>query len=98
MDSKRLSLQEFQELNNTVGCNWFKPDTIKFFKSKVTTWFKDGWFITSEVNPSKIKRYTIRKANFETGRVSTVGEFHSYNTEASALKALEKARQDASNT
>ena len=84
-----MSLEEFKEKNRMTGKYWFSDDTMSFFKSKVEHWdSKTGLFITSEVNPSKIKAYTIRKADFETGDVDTVGLFHYYKTLAKAKAAL----------
>lgn len=86
-----MSLQEFQELNETKGFFWFKPDTMGFFKSRIETWDPDtGYFITRETNPSKITAYTIRRADFETGNVSTIGEFHAHKTLLKAKQALQK--------
>lgn len=84
-----VTLEEFKRHNESIGNHWFSEDTMRFFDSRVETWDGNtGLFITSEVNPSGVKAYSIRRADFETGRVSTVGVFHSYKTLKKAQDAL----------
>jgi hypothetical protein len=76
----------------TSSGHFFKKDTMRFFKSKVLGEFKrlddrNALFITSEVNPSGNKAYTIRHATMSNKYeysdtlmkidIDTVGEFHS---------------------
>ncbi len=87
-----MTLKEFMRLNKEVGNHWFSPATLEFFESKVHDFDEDsGIFITSECGPfgKGPRAYTIRKADFQTGRVSTVGKFQEYAT-------LQKARTHAS--
>lgn len=84
-----MNLESFKRLNQSIGNHWFDKDTMGFFKSKIHTWdVVTGYFITSEIDWSDTKRYSIRHANFETGQVGTVGEFHSFLTLHAAKKAL----------
>ena len=37
------------------------------------------------------RRYTLRKANFKTGDIETIGEFQAYNTSESVKRAFKRA-------
>jgi len=74
-----MTLAEFKKLNAEKGLHWFSEGTMSFFQSKIEYWNDSGWFITSEVDPSGTKKFSVRSADFETGQVSTVGKFHSYD-------------------
>lgn len=68
---------------------------MRFFHSRVsqTAIVKHGfaYFVSSEQREHDTPRkYTIRKANLETGNIDTVGEFHHYNTSIEAKKALQE--------
>jgi len=86
-----MTLKEFMRMNKQIGNHWFSPDTMSFFESNVHDFDESsGVFITSECGPfgKGPRAYTIRKADFQTGRVSTVGKFQEYAT-------LQKARTQA---
>jgi hypothetical protein len=88
-----MRLNEFKELNAAKGFHWFKPDTLRFFKSRITHFdCIAGLFISSERGPDDVRRYTVRQADFETGQVHTVGEFGQYNSIATAKTGLKRAR------
>lgn len=84
-----MRLDEFKELSERKGKHWFKPDTMRFFKSKIHEWdVITGRFISSEKGPDEVRRYTVRQANFETGDVETVGRFQEFKTLHRARKAM----------
>jgi hypothetical protein len=86
-----MNLYEFKELNKSVGNHWFDNDTMSFFKTKVITWDTiSGYFITRESFNGNEKRYSVRLADFNTGRVNTVGNFYSYESLSEAKSALKK--------
>jgi hypothetical protein len=95
---KRLS--EFIQLSKSKGQHWFDADTMRFFKTRVCRSSYDcisGLFITSERGPlGAERRYSIRKADFETGKVSTVGEFQAYATLKQAKGALRRLQRGES--
>ena len=67
---------------------WFSQATMRAFGSKVESpLFSGHWFITSEVDPSGVKAYTVRYADDED--IETVGEFHAYRTYQQAIDAME---------
>ena len=78
---------DVKRINARTGHFFFKPDTMRFFKSKVNPnemLYKDKYFITSETNPSGETRFTIREFNAESGDVHTIGDFHKFPTRKEA--------------
>ena len=69
--------------------HFFDKDTMRFFKSKVINEVfpstKEVFFVTSEIDPSGVKAFTVRKLNLESKRIETVGEFHSISSKTIAL-------------
>jgi hypothetical protein len=85
---------EFEQLNKAKGFHWFSKDTMRFWKTRVSNWdCISGLFITSEQPPSGPRKYTLRKADFESGQVLTIGEFCAYNTIGAAKTALRNAQR-----
>jgi hypothetical protein len=86
-----MSLEEFKQLNTDMGKNWFSPDTVRFFKSRIEHWYGDGYFITSEQGPDGVRRYSVRTACFKTGSVNTAeqSKFQQFKTLAAARKWVE---------
>jgi len=90
---KTISINQIKELNKTKGFFFFSPDTIRFFNSRTDQTAivvnHIAYFITSEQREHDTPRkYTIRKANLDTGNIETIGEFHSFDTHRDAKKAL----------
>ncbi len=84
-----MTLLEFKKLNKSIGNHWFDDGAMQFFKSKIEHWDgATGMFITSEQDGDRDRKYTIRRANFETGRVKTVGAFQKFNTLDDAIEGL----------
>ena len=82
------SMSEIREKNKSIDNYFFSKDTMRFFKSKIETGvLKDKYFITSEINPSDVKKYTIREAT-EEGEIKTVGDFHSFTSVKQAKQFL----------
>ena len=84
------NVRDYYDRNQPDG-HWFDAGSMKFFKTKLPDVAYETaagiLFITSEVNPSGVKAYSIRRQHVD-GSIKTVGEFHSYRTSASALKAI----------
>lgn len=86
-----MYLHEFKELNKAKGFHWFSKDTMRFFSSRVLDFdIISGYFITSERNGSSPRRYTIRKADFVSGEVSTVSVFQEYSSLQRARTAYKR--------
>jgi hypothetical protein len=85
-------VREFYERNQPDG-HWFDAGAIRFFKTrlpKVAYETNAGLlFITSEIDPSGNKRYSVRRQAV-SGDINTVGDFHSHATRAAALAAIKR--------
>ncbi|CAB4183143.1 hypothetical protein UFOVP1533_41 [uncultured Caudovirales phage] len=68
---------EIQNANEAAGLYWFKPDAMRFFRTKVGRYFGAGVFTTRETNPMGKTAHSIRVADTE-GNVQTFGEFHTF--------------------
>jgi hypothetical protein len=78
-----MTYEAFVRFNEEQGYHWFKPDTMRFFDSKIHDWdVKTGFFISSEKGPIRgsVRKFTVRKADFETGNVSTLSEFQEFDS------------------
>lgn len=93
-----ISLYEY-----TKSGYFFSKDSMRFFKSRVSGYFKriddvTAYFITTEKGPSGKRLATVHKAEIvESGglpgckvSVSTVGEFQGFTTVAAAKRWIEK--------
>jgi hypothetical protein len=70
------------------GNHWFETGSMQFFRSKIESGILKGrYFITSEINPSDEKRYSIRYVT-DDAQIETLGEFHSYKTKQDAKDAI----------
>lgn len=72
-----LGVWQIKEENEKAGLHFFKPETMRFFKSKVRKCFGKGVFVTSETSFNNKTAYSLRVGDL-TGQVETFGEFHSY--------------------
>lgn len=94
---KKIPMTEIRrayERDNPNG-HWFSPDTMRFFRTVLPQhgWEAAGsyWFVTSEVNPSGKKAFSVRRMS--RGNVQTVGEFHSFARSHDATKRLKEEIQ-----
>lgn len=89
------TMADVRAANHSIGNHWFEPDTMRFFKSKISDTLYDGrWFWTSEQGPDEVRRWSIREANPD-GTISTVGEFQGYGTAAAAVRAIRNLMAEA---
>jgi hypothetical protein len=91
--TKTISINQIKDLNARKGYYFFSPNTIRFFHSRTDRTAiivnHEAYFITSEQREHNTPRkYTIRKAILETGDITTIGKFHSYDTHKQAKNAL----------
>ena len=94
MASYRIPLSQIKAKNKAIGHHFFERATSKYFGSSYP---KDAkvrgnyaYFVTSEIDPAGVKRYSIREADLKTGEVRTAEgtEFHAYKTDAEAKKIM----------
>jgi hypothetical protein len=91
-------VREFYARTHPEGY-WFEPASMRFFKTKLPAIAYETaaglLFITSEVNPSGEKRYSIRRQEAD-GNINTVGEFHSFGSRATALAEVNRLHKEFS--
>ena len=79
--------------SNQPDGHWFDRSTMDFFKTMLPDYAYETsagiLFVTRETNPSRIKRFTVRRQG-ESGDIETVGEFHVYLTAANALAEIKR--------
>jgi hypothetical protein len=86
-----MRLYEFIELSKASGNHFFDKDTMRFFRSRILDYDPiTGYFITSEKGPSNSRAYTLRKADFSSGDVDTIGQFQEYSTITRARTAFKR--------
>lgn len=80
-----------------LGSHWFAPNTMRFFKSRVSRQvFAGKYFISSEDTSMPyypdVRKYSIRAFRIEEDRliIDTIGEFRQYSTRSQAVAALQK--------
>lgn len=83
---------EIRYENERSGHHWFKPETLRYFGSRIgRTVYGGRYFISSEQDAygawNGRRLYTIRMANAD-GTIETVGEFGQYKTAAAARRAV----------
>lgn len=107
MDGVSLSYPttyDLEERNARAGGHWFKPDTMRFFRSRVLSpAFErpDGtvYFATSERCPwgDHPRLYSVRIMRPD-GSVDTVGEFQGYRSRSGAIVAAERIARSGAAT
>lgn len=84
----KKTMEDVIRANKKAGQHWFDEDTMRFFKSDFGKLYSNKYFISSEKSPHNPRRWSIRKVNWKTGDVDTVGEFQQFSTQASAKRYL----------
>jgi hypothetical protein len=88
-ESVPVTIETIKAENLLAGRHFFDKRTISFFKSKVLpTVYGGKYFITSEVDPAGVKRYTVREALNGGKLIRHVGDFHAYTTKKQAVRAI----------
>jgi hypothetical protein len=87
-----MSIEEFIALNKKIGNHWFSEGAMSFFGSKFHDWDSSSGYFISEQGPSSSdpRMFTIRKADFQTGRVSTFSSFQEFKTISEARTRFKK--------
>ena len=84
--------RDAETLNTASGRHWFKPETKRFFGSRIGSAFypcfdkRLTYFVTSEYTgfDKTGRAYSIRSINWDTGEVDTVGTFLAYKSRSYA--------------
>lgn len=91
---KTWTLREIKQANKDAGLFYFSPDTMRFFRSRVSEIVHQGpggvYLVTSEQNhgyggPYR-RLYTVRRFDPATGKVETADDdgFQAYKTSTGA--------------
>lgn len=84
------TLTEIKNVNHKAGEYYFSPDTMRFFKSRISETLypvsNGAYFVTSEKGPDNVRRYSVRFAH-DNGKIETVGKFQQYETSWQAHRA-----------
>ena|SRR5271165_2496012 len=92
------SIQEIEVANARRGHHYFEADTMRFFRSRVSSEVEPlpnggALFITSEQNHGwggpYPRLFSIRRCNPD-GSIDTVGDFQAYATRARAITMTRK--------
>jgi hypothetical protein len=99
------TINQIKKLNKAKGGEFFSPNSMRFFDSKVLNDVVHcrgkAYFVTSEqFHPSQEgrqlgfadadRKYTVRQINLTSGAVDTVGEHGEYKTAEAAKKAMHR--------
>ena len=85
-----------------AGRHWFDRGTMRFFKTKLprvayaNNTREVAFFVTRETGPEMPSRYSVRKYDFRTRNIETVGDFNSWVSREDATanaKALAEFNQ-----
>jgi len=95
---KSWNLKAVKDCNERAGRFFFSPDTLRFFRSRVSDKIHQGrggvYLVTSEQfsfqGQRDARKYTVRHFYPKTGKVDTAGEHQQYKTSAAAHRAASK--------
>lgn len=104
MARKKYTVEAMRACQRKKGLHFFDADTMRFFKSRIE-WMGHGpfandpviqgpggvFFVTSEKNNGHPRKYTVRRFNPKTCRITTQGDFQAYNTKMNADGAAHRA-------
>lgn len=78
---KTWTINAIKDAVRAKGSHWFDPDTMRFFKTRISDKVYQGqggvYFVTSEEDPSGKRAYSVRSFDPATANIDTVGDFHS---------------------
>lgn len=85
------SIDEIKAANRAACQHWFSPDTIRFFRTRISDTIYGGrFFVTSETpDDDTPRRYSVRVVH-DDGHVVTVGEFREYANREVAHAAAQR--------
>jgi hypothetical protein len=98
MSKTGYTMSMIRQANKDAGQFWFSPSTLRFFDSVAGRDVHQGpggvFFVSSEQFDARSPRlYSVREFDPETAKISTLGEFQQYKTEAEAQAAAAEAAE-----
>lgn len=86
-----MSIEEIMKANEEAGFFFFSAGAMRFFNSRVSSYTRGRFFITSERLDMEFPRlYSVRYLD-EKGSVTTINDFQEYATLEQAKRALDNA-------
>ncbi len=87
-----LTMADVKRKNKESGQFWFRPRTMRFFKSKIESrLIRERYFVTSERFDDDVPRlYTIREYDNVTHKIKTLGAFQQFKTKQDAIDAIKE--------
>ena len=91
------TINDIVRRNQDAGHHFFDDASMRFFDSKVyDRVFSNAYFVTSEQAPAGLRRYSVRRMDWASGAVETIGDFQEFDSLRDAYRAAEKyAKQPA---
>lgn len=88
------TIEAIEQANRAIGHHWFDTDSLRFFRSRVSSRIyptpSGAFFVSSECGSrQKARRYSVRFCDAR-GRIETIGEFQAYVTARAAHAACER--------
>ena len=79
------TISDIMRLHKKSGGHFFDKQTMDFFQSQCYPEVFGSYFITSEVSPDSVMRYTVRRFSASDGAIDTVGNFFAYENLSDAI-------------
>lgn len=92
MKRNEISIKDLKQLNDEHGMTWFRKKELEFFDTtlpKIARIHEDkAYFVSGEREQLQLRRYTIRYADLETGKIHTIHDFMKYGSLHNAKKEI----------
>ena len=93
MKLDEISIDDLRQLNKLHGMSWFEEREKEMFKSshpKTAQIHREyAYFVSGEQYERRPRRYTIRRANLETGDIDKIDNFQKYSARHYAKIGIE---------
>lgn len=88
----KIPMQEAIKVHEAAGLYFFNERTMRFFNSRiVSSHVLANWFVTGErLGYNDEERFTVRHIDWDTGSITTVGEYQQYDTADEAMAEVRK--------
>ena len=84
------SIDDIKKRHQEVGGHFFDDKTMRFFDSRISSKTFGNYFVTSECGPSGLRRYTVRRIDWDNGNITTASHFNEYDTLSEAQQAARR--------
>jgi hypothetical protein len=101
-DTTLWTMNKIKEHMRAAGSHWFDPDTMRYFKCRLSGEVYQGpggiYFVSSEQGPHGPRKCTVRRFTPETADIDTAGEFNSMSRAQAVREAKRLAGVDEATT